>query len=71
MQGAVDLLLGKRRLYYPDAALMVPDLPIHEFYPRDHFPWLEELESKTSVILDELNSLIRSVHHLTLPHQKQ
>ena len=59
MQGAVDLLLGKRRLYYPEPRhIMVPDLPIHEFYPRDHFPWLEELESKTSVILDELNSLI-------------
>ena len=59
MQGAVDLLLGKRRLYYPEPRhIMVPDLPIHEFYPRDHFPWLEELESKTSVILDELNALI-------------
>ena len=60
MQGAVDLLLGKRRLYYPEPRhIMVPDLPIYEFYPRDHFPWLEELESKTSVILDELNSLIK------------
>ena len=59
MQGAVDLLLGKRRLYYPEPRhIMVPDLPIHEFYPRDPFPWLEELESKTSVILDELNALI-------------
>ena len=59
MQGAVDLLLGKRQLYYPEPRhIMVPDLPIHEFYPREHFPWLEELESKTSVILDELNSLI-------------
>jgi len=59
MQAAVDLLLGKRRLYYPEPRhIMVPDLPIHEFYPRDHFPWLEELESKTSVILDELNALI-------------
>ena len=59
MQGAVDLLLGKRRLYYPEPRhIMVPDLPIHEFYPRDPFPWLEELESKTSVILDEINALI-------------
>ena len=59
MQGAVDLLLGKRRLYYPEPRhIMVPDLPIHEFYPRDHFSWLEELESKTTVILDELNKLI-------------
>ena len=59
MQAAVDLLLGKRRLYYPEPRhIMVPDLPIHEFYPRDHFPWLEELESKTSVIIEELNALI-------------
>jgi len=59
MQDAVDLLLGKRRLYYPEPRhIMVPDLPIHEFYPRDYFPWLEQLENKTSVILDELNALI-------------
>ncbi len=59
MQAAVDLLLGKRRLYYPEPRhIMVPYLPIHEFYPRDHFPWLEELESKTSVIIEELNALI-------------
>ena len=59
MQGAVDLLLGKRRLYYPEPRhIMVPDLPIHEFYPRDHFPWLEELERKTTVILHELKALI-------------
>ena len=59
MQGTIDLLLGKRRLYYPEPRhIMVPDLPIHEFYPRDHFPWLEQLESNTSIILDELNALI-------------
>ena len=63
MHGAVDLLLGKRRLYYPQPRhIMIPDLPVHEFHPRDSFPWLGELESKTCDILEELNALI---HHGT------
>ena len=59
MQEAVDLLLGKRRQYYPQPRhIMYPGLPIHEFYPRDPFPWLEALEAKTEAIQAELQNLI-------------
>ena len=59
MQEAVDLLLGKRKQYYPQPRhIMYPGLPIHEFYPRDPFTWLEALEAKTDAIQVELQSLI-------------
>ena len=59
MQEAVDLLLGKRKQYYPQPRhIMYPGLPIHEFYPRDPFPWLEALEAKTEAIQAELQNLI-------------
>ena len=59
MQEAVDLLLGKRKQYYPQPRhIMYPGLPIHEFYPRDPFPWLEALEDKTEAIKAELQNLI-------------
>lgn len=61
MQAAVDLLLGKRKQYYPQPRhIMYPGLPIHEFYPRDPFPWLNALEAKTESILEELNGLVSS-----------
>lgn len=59
MQEAVDLLLGKRKQYYPQPRhIMYPGLPIHEFYPRGPFPWLEALEAKTEAIQAELQNLI-------------
>jgi len=59
MQEAVDLLLGKRKQYYPQPRhIMYPGLPIHEFYPREQFPWLEALEAKTEAIQAELQNLI-------------
>ena len=61
MQAAVDLLLGKRKQYYPEPRhIMYPGLPIHEFYPREYFPWLEALEANTESILEELNGLINN-----------
>jgi aspartyl/asparaginyl beta-hydroxylase (cupin superfamily) len=59
MQGAVDLLLGKRKLYYPEPRhIMFPGLPLHDFYPRDLFPWLADLEARTPEIQAELAALI-------------
>ena len=59
MQAAVDLLLGKRKQYYPQPRhIMYPGLSIHEFHPRDSFPWLETLEEQTEAILEELKGLI-------------
>ncbi len=43
----VELLLKKRRLYRQQPTfLYFPELPAIEFYDRDLFPWLNELEGR-------------------------
>ena len=59
MRSALDLLLGKRRLYYPQPRhIMFPGLPLHDFYPRDLFPWIADLEARTPEIQAELAALM-------------
>lgn len=61
MRQAVALLEGRRRVYYPEPQhLMYPGLPIHEFYPREPFPWLTELEQASETVLEELKQLLES-----------
>ncbi len=55
----VDALLGRRRIYHNECSgIHVPFLPADEFFERDHFPWLAELESHTDVIRGELENLL-------------
>ena len=55
MAGFVDHLMGKRKTYHSSPAnFYYPGLPSIEFYDRDDFPWLPELEAATSGIQDEL-----------------
>lgn len=59
MQEAVDLLLGKRQVYYPQPHhMMFPGLPIMEFYPSDAFDWVPALEAATDDIEAELRALL-------------
>jgi aspartate beta-hydroxylase len=56
---AVDHALGRRRIYANDCAgLHFPFLPAEEFFDRDHFPWLAELESRSDRIRAELEALL-------------
>lgn len=58
MQGAIDKLLGRRRIYHNECSgLHVPFLPADEFFDRAHFPWLEQIEAKTDVIRNEFLNL--------------
>ncbi|HEX6636438.1 MAG TPA: aspartyl/asparaginyl beta-hydroxylase domain-containing protein [Steroidobacteraceae bacterium] len=51
---ALGALLGRRRIYYPQPTQMhFPKLPALEFYPREMFPWLSELESATAEVRSE------------------
>jgi aspartyl/asparaginyl beta-hydroxylase (cupin superfamily) len=51
----IDRMLGRRRIYAPEpTAMLFPFLVNHEFYARDHFPWLEALEAATGSIREEL-----------------
>jgi len=49
-----DLFLRKRRVYYSQPKqILFPYLPSIEFFPRQHFPWLEVLEAATEEIAAE------------------
>jgi aspartate beta-hydroxylase len=50
----IALLVGKRRNYLPEPSFMYfPQLPAREFYERNEFPWLAELEAHTAELRAE------------------
>jgi aspartyl/asparaginyl beta-hydroxylase (cupin superfamily) len=56
---ALDTLLQKRRVYRPAPSfLYVPQLPAIEFYEREEFPWLDEIEAATDDIRAELINVL-------------
>jgi aspartyl/asparaginyl beta-hydroxylase (cupin superfamily) len=59
MQGAADHWLGKRPIYPNQCeGLHYPFLPADEFFDRELFPWIEQLEAATPTILDELRAIL-------------
>lgn len=55
----VDAMLGRRRIYANEPhGLHFPFLPADEFFAREHFPWMAELEAATSAIRRELEALL-------------
>ena len=58
-QHFVDSELGRRRIYtHAPLVLHYPYLPADQFFDRDHFPWLAELEAATPVIRAELQAVL-------------
>lgn len=55
----IDAMLGRRAIY-PNRCegMHVPFLPADEFFDRDHFPWMAELEAATPMIRAELQDLL-------------
>jgi aspartyl/asparaginyl beta-hydroxylase (cupin superfamily)/Tfp pilus assembly protein PilF len=59
MQRAADAWLGRRPIYTNHCeGLHYPFLPADEFFDREHFPWLSELEAATGTILAELEAIL-------------
>jgi len=55
----LDLLLGRTQLYpSTPTGLFYPGLPLVEFFAREAFPWLAELEAATPVIQREFAALV-------------
>jgi len=51
--------LGRRRVYQNECAgIYYPFLPADEFFDRDHFPWLADIEAQTDAIRAELRALL-------------
>lgn len=57
---SVDRLLGRRPVYQPNPTFMLfPYLSNQEFYPRELFPWLGDLEAATDEIRAECIGAMR------------
>ncbi len=57
---AIDHSLGRRLIYANHCAgLHFPFLPADEFFDREHFAWMTELEAKTDAIRAELVALLQ------------
>nr|HEX2815606.1 aspartyl/asparaginyl beta-hydroxylase domain-containing protein [Phenylobacterium sp.] len=52
-------LLRKRRVYRPQPTFIyVPELPAIEFFPREDFPWLDQVEASADDIRAELTQAL-------------
>ena len=59
MQRAADAWLGKRPIFTNHCeGLHYPFLPADEFFDREQFPWLGELEGATGTIVSELQAIL-------------
>jgi aspartyl/asparaginyl beta-hydroxylase (cupin superfamily) len=55
----LDMVIGRRRPYPQQPThFHYPGLPVVEFFDRDLFPWLPELEAETDAISRELSGLL-------------
>lgn len=65
----VDRALGKRAIYTNDCAgLQYPFLPADEFFDRQHFDWLDQLEAGAGIIRAELDALLASPGEVMRPY---
>lgn len=58
---ALDIFAGVKRAYVHEPLFLnFPRLPAIPFFDRSHFPWLPELESKTSMIAGEMRAALEA-----------
>jgi aspartate beta-hydroxylase len=58
---AMEVMLGRRRVHANLCyGMHYPFLPADEFFDREHFPWLDELEAQTEAVRAELTELLAS-----------
>ncbi len=59
VDACINHALGRRAIYANDCAGMhFPFLPAEEFFAREQFPWLAEIEAKTALIRVELETIL-------------
>lgn len=65
----LDRLLGKSRIYTSEPTFMLfPFLINHEFYARNYFPWLADLEASTAAIREELLQVLAADQDGLVPY---
>lgn len=69
---AMDGMIGRRRIYHHEpSGLHYPFLPADEYFSRDHFPWLAELEAATDAIREEYLALLAAAPDAMVPYVDQ
>jgi aspartyl/asparaginyl beta-hydroxylase (cupin superfamily) len=59
IRAAADVMLGRRTVFPNEChGLHYPFLPADEFFDREHFPWLAQLEAWTETIRAELQAIL-------------
>lgn len=59
LSAATEIMLGRRNVFTNECfGMHYPFLPADEFFDREHFPWLADLEAKTDEIRAELLELL-------------
>ena len=57
---SLDIAFGKRQVYYQQPTrFYFPGLPQIQFYEREMFPWLDEVEAATDAIRSELLAILQ------------
>ncbi len=58
-QQSLDLMFGTKEIYYQNPRrYYYPGLPQTQFYERDQFDWVTEIESKTEEVRNELKAVL-------------
>jgi aspartyl/asparaginyl beta-hydroxylase (cupin superfamily)/Tfp pilus assembly protein PilF len=69
MRTAADAWLGRRPIYTNHCeGLHYPFLPADEYFDREHFPWLAEIEAATSTIVAELEAILADPKAELMPY---
>ena len=56
---SLDIVLGEKRIYLQEPRYYYfPELPNIQFYEREHFPWLAEVEAEAGAIRQELQAVM-------------
>ncbi|MEK7661079.1 MAG: aspartyl/asparaginyl beta-hydroxylase domain-containing protein [Pseudomonadota bacterium] len=56
----LDIFAGVKKQYFHEGILMnMPQLPAIQFWNREYFPWLEELEAATPIVQEEAQAIIK------------
>lgn len=58
---ALDIMFGDKQIYLQQPTIFYfPGLPQTQFYEREAFPWIEEIEAATDVMREELGALLET-----------
>ncbi|MGI9293793.1 MAG: aspartyl/asparaginyl beta-hydroxylase domain-containing protein [Pseudomonadales bacterium] len=63
---SLDIAFGKREVYYQQPTrFYFPGLPQIQFYDRESFPWLDQIEAATEKIRAELLEVMQDIDNFT------